>query len=99
MDTTTNNTNQNQLSVGNKVRVEKGCKARGITKGSTAQIKEITPLGAEYGYMVKVTINFLNSFAAGKTFAFYARHINRLSDTFINMNDGNPLHKITVRKA
>jgi len=91
-------TNTNQLTVNSKVHVEKGCKARGITKGSTAQIKEITPLGAEYGHMVKVTLYFLNSFTVGKTFAFYARHINRLSDTFVNMNDGNPLHKITIRK-
>lgn len=33
------------------------------------------------------------------TFAFYARHMNRLSDGIVRMNDGNPSHTIEVRRA
>lgn len=84
------------VTVGSKVRVEKGCNALGITKGSTAQVKAIVELGADYSHAVLVELYFLNSFASGKTFRLTARHINRLSDTFVNLNDGNPSHKITV---
>ena len=84
------------ITVGTKVRIEKGCNALGITKGSTAQVKAVTELGAEYSHSVRVELHFLNSFASGKTFRLYARHINRLSDTFVNLNTGNPSHKIVA---
>jgi hypothetical protein len=85
-----------QITVGSKVRVEKGCNAVGITKGSMAQVKAIADLGPDYSHSVYVELFFLNSFASGKTFQLYARHLNRLADTFVNLNDGNPNHKITV---
>ena len=84
------------ITVGSLLKVEKGCNAIGITKGSTAQVKSITELGAEYSHSVRVELHFLNSFASGKTFRLYTRHINRLSDTFINFNNGNPSQKITA---
>jgi hypothetical protein len=86
------------LAVGSKIIIEKGCNARGVTKGASATIKAVEPLGAEYGYAVRVTLGFLNTFLSGKTISFYVRHENRLKDAFVNMNDGRPEHKITVRR-
>jgi hypothetical protein len=31
--------------------------------------------------------------------AFFARHANRLTDGIINLNDGNPLHRIAVERT
>lgn len=87
------------LTINARVKIEKGCKAREIDKGCSAQVIEITPMGADYGHCVRVRFMMLNGFKAGKTFAFYARHMNRLYDTFIRMNDGNPSHTIEIRHA
>lgn len=87
------------LTIGSKVKITKGCNARSVTKGATAVIKAVEPLGAEYGHQVKVSLYFLNSFASGKTMAFYARHPNRLADPEVRLNDGNPSHTVVVRPA
>lgn len=87
------------LAVSTKVVIAKGCKARGITKNSTAIIKAIEPMGADYGHTVRVTLYFVNSFMSGKTVSFYARHINRLSETKVSLNDGRPENRIDVRRA
>lgn len=87
----------NTLTVGSKIQIEKGCRASGIDKGTTAEVLVVRELGADYSHSVAVTFRMLNGYKSGKSFTRYARHVNRLSDTFINMNDGNPLHKITVR--
>lgn len=87
------------ITVNARVRLDKGCKARGLDKGTTAQITEIEPMVADYGHCVRVRFTMLNGFQAGKSFSFFARHINRLSDTFIRMNDGNPNHVIEIRRA
>lgn len=84
------------LAVGSKVRITKGCTARSVTKGATAVVKAVEPLGAEYGHQVKVSLYFLNSFASGTTMAFYARHPNRLADPEVRLNDGNPNHTVIV---
>jgi hypothetical protein len=86
------------LAVGMRVRIEKGCNARGVTKGSTAVIKAIEPLGADYSHHVKVVLYFLNSMLSGKTVVFYARHPNRLSDPIVALNDGRIEHRIDVRR-
>ncbi len=86
----------NALTVGSTIRVEKGCKARDITKGTTAKIWAVRELGPDYSHSVAVTFTMLNGFKAGKSMTFYARHANRLSDAIVNLNDGNPLHKIMV---
>lgn len=96
--TTTENTAP-ALVVGTKVVIAKGCNARGVTKGATAVVKAVEPLGADYGHSVKVTLWFQNSSLSGKTLAFYARHANRLSDAIVGMNDGRPEHRIEVRRA
>ncbi len=88
----------NQLQIGDKVLIEKGCRDLGITKGATARVTAVVELGADYSHSVKVQLHFLNSFASGKYFGFYARHINRLSDDFINLNNGNPLNKIVIKR-
>lgn len=91
--------NTTPIAVGTKVIITKGCKAREVTKGATAVVKAVEPLGAEYSHSVKVTLWFQNSFLSGKTLAFYARHPNRLADAIIGLNDGRPEHRIEVRRA
>lgn len=97
--TTTNTSTIQALAVGTRVRIEKGCKARSLDKGTTAQVTAIEPMGADYGHCVRVQFTMLNGFKAGKSFSFYARHVNRLSDPIIRMNDGNPSHTIEIRRA
>lgn len=87
------------LAVSTRVIIAKGCKARGVTKGATAVVKAVEPMGAEFGHNVRITLYFLNSFMSGKTVSFYARHINRLGDVFVSMNDGRPENRIEVRRA
>ena len=84
------------LTAGSKVKVEKGCAERGVAKNVSAEVVSVTLLGAEYGHQVKVVLRFLNGFSSGKSIVLYARHENRLSDAVINLNDGNPLHKVKV---
>jgi len=85
------------VTVGSKVKIEKGCRARDVSKGATAKVMSVEKMGAEYSHSVRVTLFFLNTFIAGKTLVFYARHENRLADAVINLNDGNPSHSIQVR--
>jgi hypothetical protein len=87
------------IDTGSRVRIEKGCAARQVTKGTTAVVRAVEALGAEYSHSVKVTLQFVNGFGAGRVISFYARHPNRLSDAVISMNDGNPTHRIEVRRA
>ena len=84
------------LATGDCVVIVKGCKAREVGKGMSAFVT-VTPLGPEYSYFVRVTLRFFGKL--GKTLVFYARHVNRLSDPVIRMNDGDPLHVIEVRRA
>ncbi len=66
------------LTVGNRVQVQKGCKTLDITKGMTATVTEIKPLGADYSHQVKVILSYGN-----RMVALYATHMNRLSDPVI----------------
>ncbi len=90
---------QNTIAVGARLLVTKGCNARGIAKGVTVRVLAIEALGAEYGYSVKVRFQPVNGFKTSQTFAFYARHANRLADPIVRMNDGRPEHTIEVRRA
>lgn len=85
-----------QIVVGSKVRVEKGCKSLGITKGSMAEVIETNELGPDYSHSVRVTLRFINFINFKKDINLYARHPNRLSDAFVNLNNGDPTKKITV---
>lgn len=84
------------VTVNTRVRVLKGCKARDINKGTTWQVTSVNPLGAEYSHSVAVHMTRLNGFGP-KTITLYARHLNRLADAVLNLNDGNPLHTVQVR--
>ena len=86
------------LTVGMKVRIEKGCKARDIAKNVTAVVTVVHALGADYSHQVRVQIKTLNGFGAGKLINLYVRHQNRLTDAIVRMNDGNPLHVIEVSR-
>lgn len=95
----TQQTENKVLTVGTIVRIVKGCKARGIDKGCSAKISDVTLMGADYSHFVKIVFTMLNGFKGGKTLVFYARHENRLSDSIVRMNDGNPSHVIEVARA
>lgn len=93
---TTNNSIPYSFTDGSLLQVVKGSNARGITKGATVRVTSVKALGAEYGHSVQVCFQVLNGSNVGKIFAFYARHMNRLCDPIVNMNDGNPLNLIKV---
>ncbi len=78
---------------GQVVVVTKGCKARDIQKGSRGQVVAVTEMGVEYGHNVEVVLDF-----GVRKVAFFARHVNRLSDAIVRLNDGNPLHVIEVQR-
>jgi hypothetical protein len=88
-----------ELSVGDRVKLVKGTKARGLDKGITVRIEAVEQLGADYSHAVKVVIKPLNGFKAGSLLAFFVRHRNRLSDPVVRMNDGNPSHTIEVVRS
>jgi hypothetical protein len=79
-----------------RVRIVKGCRKLDIAANTTAQVVAITELGSEYGHSVCVKLRMLNGFKSGKVVSLYARHRNRLTDATVNLNSGNPLHKIQI---
>lgn len=50
-------------------------------------------LGADYGHSVRVVLGDRQ----GNRLGLVARHINRLSDAAVRLNDGNPLHVVIVQ--
>jgi len=74
------------------VTITKGCDGLQLRKNQKAIVMGITMLGAEYSHQVKVTLNL-----GGRQTSLYARHINRLSDPTFNLNNGNPLKRVTIR--
>lgn len=72
----------------------KGCRERKISKGDRARVSEVLPLGAEYSHFVLVGLEM-----GSRRVSFYARHVNRLSDATVRLNDGNALHVIEVVRA
>ena len=82
------------INTGDAIIVEKGCRDRGVSKGQRARVHLLTPLGKDYGHQVRVML----SFDDGRKISFYARHVNRLGDPVVYLNDGNPLHRIGIRK-
>lgn len=86
------------ITTNDRLTIVKGCKARGMDKGVTVQVTKIEPMGADYSHFVKVVMVPVNGFKAGTAIVFYARHVNRLADAVIRMNDGNPSHVIEVRR-
>jgi len=79
------------IAAGCYVECFKGCSELDIRKGNRLYIRSITPLGAEYSHAVRVVIEF-----KGRVLSMYARHINRLGDVWVILNDGNPCRKIQV---
>jgi hypothetical protein len=92
--TTTTPTLDNSLTAGSHAVVVKGCKSRNIRRGDRVFVKSVVPLGPEYSHQVMVSFTDSN----GRSLVFYARHPNRLKDPVVNLNDGNPLHLIKLRK-
>ncbi len=86
------------IAVGSRVQILKGCKARDLNKGTSWQVTEVRPLGADYSHSVAVRLSRLNGFGPN-TITLYARHPNRLADAVLNLNDGNPTHTVQVRAS
>jgi hypothetical protein len=99
MSNAVNKTVASPITIGTRVRVEAGCKAREVAKNCSAVVVAVTEMGADYGHCVRVTLEMRNGFKAGQRVSFYARHINRLTDHVISLNDGNPSHKIQISRA
>ena len=85
------------ITAGSKVRIEKGCNARNVAKGTSATVESVTPLGPEYSHAARVVLKMRNGFRSGQIVTFYARHPNRLGDPIVNLNDGNPRNTIQIR--
>lgn len=86
------------IKSGDRILIAKGCAARGVDKGTTARVDDVRELGADYSHSVRVSFTMLNGFKSGKSFVFFARHINRLSDVIVSLNDGDPGHTIQIRR-
>jgi hypothetical protein len=81
------------LKVGDNVKVVKGLKARGISKGAGAKVVEIKDW--ERGAVVV----YLKMIQSGKTYGMQVRHRNRLKDMEVSMHTGDPTQKLVVRKV
>ena len=81
-----------ELYTDDRVRIVRGNEARRIPKNALARVEEVEEMGEQYSHAVKVGLRLPD----GRRVNFYARHINRLRDDVINLNDGNPLHKIQI---
>lgn len=79
------------VSVGTKLVVAKGCRARFVQKGDRGIVAAVVE--GERG-SARVSIQFAN-----RVVSFYVQHKNRLADGVIGMNDGNPMHRIEVRRG
>jgi hypothetical protein len=86
------------LQANDTIRIVKGCRARELPGGATCRVIAVVPLGAEYSHSVKVLLRVDSQWYSSRLISFYARHPNRLNDAVINLNDGNPLHKIQIVK-
>lgn len=85
----------NPITTGDTVTVLQGCEALSIRKGSRLTIGEVTKLGPDYGHSVKVVLVSRD----GSRRALYARHINRLGDSELNLNNGDPTKKVRIAKT
>lgn len=75
------------------VQIVKGCRARGVNKGTSCRVTKIEHLGPDYGCSVKVVI----ALDSRTSKVFYVKHKNRLADPIVRMNTGNPLQTIEVK--
>lgn len=92
------NTNS-AIVVGDRVVIVKGNSKDGLNKNVTARVTVVDELGPEYSHSVRVVLVPVNGFGAGRSFVYYARHINRMSDPVVNLNTGNPLQTLKIRKS
>ncbi len=92
MTTTTNTSAYAPLVVGSKFIVEKGCVYFDIKKGTRGFVREVVE---GEGREARVLLAFSN----GKSLRLYTRHINRLSDAIVSLHNGDPFHKLGLRRA
>lgn len=85
------------IIAGCTVRVIKGCHSHRLVKGVTLKVLEVTPMGSEYSHQVRVRFQALQGVRMGEQFALYARHINRLSDPFTRLHNGDPTLNVEIK--
>lgn len=85
------------ITENSKAIITKGCAALNLTKGVTVHVKSVTELGPDYGHNVRLVLQVLNGFSAGKTVSLYARHKNRLADADTRLNNGDPTKVVIIR--
>lgn len=98
MTSTTPTTQSNTITTGCTVRVSKGCKAFGITKGTILKVTRVQPMGSEYSYQVMLSFQVRSGYGLNglSTFTLYARHPHRLSDPFTRLHRGDPTQNIEI---
>jgi len=64
-----------------KIKVIKGCLLLDIRKGMVANVISIQPLGPDYSYQAKVTLQF-----PGRQVSLYARHTNQTQKPKFNLS-------------
>lgn len=80
------------ITTGTNVKILKGCNARNVAKGTTWHVREVQVMGAEHSHQARVVLT-----RGPRVLTFWARHINRLSDPTVRMNDGSPSYTIEVK--
>lgn len=84
------------ISIDSKIKVTKGCRALGIDKGTVCRVRAVDALGTDYSHQVGVTLTFLTGFKAGTKVRLFGRHPNRMNDTIVRLNNGDPLKNIEI---
>lgn len=76
-----------------KAVISKGSRALNLTKGTTVYVRDVQSMGAEYSHNVKIVLEI-----CGKSRVLWARHPNRLKDSTLRLNNGNPLNYIEIMR-
>ena len=81
------------IESGTEVIVTKGCAARSIKKGERGTVVSVEHCERGSAYV-------LIRFVSQRTIGFSVQHGKHLTTRWeVGMNDGNPFHKIIIRRA
>lgn len=77
-----------------QIKIVSGCKALDLPKGAVLQVVSAEAMGPDYSHQALVVVQY-----GTRRVSLWARHPNRLQDPTFNLNNGNPLKRITVKAA
>lgn len=86
-------TTTNEITIGSNLRITKGCKALGITKGDLVQVTRIES-PSDDPHAVWITLAGSSKLVK----SMYVRYRKRLSDPVIRAHTGNPLNYIEFKR-